>query len=324
MTGVNTILPKPNTATMFWFSYLIIALILIGLLYAYNSEMYLTQVLIITNLVIFIIVVAGGMLNPNFINTIYDDLAGRAIYISSPFFLLLRGHTFLTLMFLHAGLMHIVGNILVLFFIGMPLEDRVGKKWTFIFYLISGLIATLGQYLFNWIQVLFGTTGVEILWIRNLGASGAVFGIMGALVFLYPKDKITMIIPPLLLPEVRVDVSVVAFIAIQTGISIFAGSGNIAHAAHFTGFAAGIVIAAYAKKRGVIERRKGPIRDYSKLERLIATKDQEEIYQKIMESDEKEVKEAWSEQLIKESNCPKCGRSLKGDKCECGFSVWED
>ncbi len=322
--GVNTILPKANNATMFWLSYLVIALILIGLIYAYKSEMYLTQVLMITNLVIFILVFIGGMMNVSIINSVYYDLAGKAIYVSSLPLLLLKGYTFLTLMFLHGSLMHIIGNILVLFFIGMALEDRVGKKWTFIFYFLSGFGATLGQYIFNWLQVTIGASSYSTLLIPNIGASGAVFGIMGSLVFLYPKDRITMIIPPLLLPEVRVDLAVGAFIMIQTGIAIFAGMGNIAHAAHFTGFAVGMILAAYAKKKDVIEREEVPVRDYKKLKRLVNTEEQEEIYQKIMEADEIEVKEAWSEQLIEESKCPRCGRPLEGERCRCGFSVWED
>ncbi len=309
---------------MFWLSYVIIAIILIGLIYAFKYDMYLTQVLIIINMVIFIVMLGGEMYYPGVTQVIYDDLAGRAIYVGDPGLLLLRGYTFLTMMFIHGGIMYVFGNIIVLFFIGMPLEDRVGKKWTFTFYMLAGLIATLGQYIFTLLQFGLGGADPRILHIPNLGASGAVFGIMGALVFLFPRDRITMIIPPLLLPNVRVDLAVGAFIMIQTGIALFADTGNIAHAAHFTGLAGGIILAYYAKKAGIEEREKGPVRNYTKLKKLVDDEEKKEIYQKIIEADEIDVKEAWAEHLIRKSKCPKCGRKLESEKCDCGFKVWED
>lgn len=309
---------------MFWLSYLIIGIILAGLIYAFKYDMYLTQVLIIVNMVIFIVMLGGEMYEPEITGLIYRDLAGQARYIGDPELFLARGYTFITMMFIHGGIMHVFGNIIVLFFIGMPLEDRVGKRWTFIFYLVTGLIATLGQYLFTWLQFIAGPSGADVLFIPNLGASGAVFGIMGALVFLYPRDRITMIIPPLLLPNVRVDLAVGAFIMIQTGIALFAGTGNIAHAAHFTGLAAGIIIAFYAKKAGIKDKKEGPVRNYTKLKKLVDDEEKREIYQKIIDADERDVKEAWAEHLIQKSKCPKCGRPLKNKRCDCGFEVWED
>ena len=307
-----------------WLSYLIIAIILSGLIYAFKYDMYLTQVLIIVNMVIFIAMLGGEMYNPGITGVIYDDLAGQARYVGDPSLFLTRGYTFITMMFIHGGIMHVFGNIIVLFFIGMPLEDRVGKKWTFTFYILAGLIATLGQYIFTWLQFGLGGAPYDVLEVPNLGASGAVFGIMGSLVFLYPRDRITMIIPPLLLPNVRVDLAVGAFIMIQTGIALFGGRGNIAHAAHFTGLAGGIILAYYAKKAGIAEKKEGPVRDYTKLRKLVDDEEKREIYQRVMDADEREVKEAWAEHLIKKSRCPKCGKPLDGKRCDCGFEIWED
>ncbi len=309
---------------MFWLSYVILALIIIGLIYGYYSDMYLTQVLMIINLVIFIFMFGWELYSPGMTNYLYHDLAGRAIYLAEFRYLVGRGHSFLSLMFLHAGPMHIFGNIIVLFFIGVPLEDRVGKKWTLTFYLAAGVIATLGQYSFNWLQVLFAGASPNVLWIYNLGASGAVFGIMGSLVFLYPRDRITMIIPPLILPRVRVDLAVGAFIAIQTGIALISPQGNVAHAAHFTGFVGGMILGVYAKKVGIKEKSEGPVRDYQRLEVLVDDEETREIFEKIMEADERDVKEAWSEHLIENSRCPECDRELDSGECKCGFSTWED
>ncbi len=312
---------------MFWLSYIVIAIILGGLFYANREEMYLVQVLLIQNLLIFIIVnpyLYGGVFS-----TIIEDLAGQPVYIWGLGLLFRKGYTFLSMMYLHASFFHIFGNILVLFLIGIPLEERVGKRWTFTFYFATGVVATLGQYSFNWIRVLSGAAEGSILAVSNLGASGAVFGIMGALVYLYPKDRITMLLGPILMPNVRVDLAVGVFILMQTGIAFLPfgftdGASNVAHAAHFTGFAAGMLIAAYAKRKGAIQREEGPVRDYSKLEKLIHTEEQEEIYQKIMDADERDVKEAWSEHLIEKSECPRCGRELDDETCDCGFEIWED
>jgi|GEM_PF-524939 len=310
---------------MLWFFAVlaVFAIIFGGLLYAWKMEIYLVQILLIQNLLIYIIV------NPDYGASIFypvlNFLAGRAIYLYNIGFLITRGHTFLTMMYLHGGIMHIFGNLIILFFIGMALEDRVGKKWTFIFYFISGFAATIGQYSFNWLQFAIGASDIGALTIPNIGASGAVFGIMGSLVFLYPRDEITMLLGPILVPRVRVDLAVGVFILMQTGIAFLSpGVTNIAHAAHFTGFAAGIVLGYYAKKQGVMEKKKGPVRDYTKLKKLVRTEEHKELYRKIIDSDERDVAEAWSEHLIEKSSCPRCGRDMKGSECECGFNVWED
>ncbi|MFP3872225.1 MAG: rhomboid family intramembrane serine protease [Candidatus Natronoplasma sp.] len=305
---------------------LVVLLIIIGgLIYAWKTEMLLVQVILIQNLIVFIIV------NPYYGWRIYELavyralLAGRAIDISSFGLLISRAYTFLTMMYVHGGIMHIFGNLIILFFIGMALEERVGKKWTFVFYFFTGFIATIGQYSFNWLQLIVGASSTDVLFIPNIGASGAVFGIMGVLVFLYPKDRITMLLGPILMPRVRVDLAVGVFIVMQTGIAFLSpGVSNVAHAAHFTGFAAGIVLAVYAKKEGVLELKEGPKRDYTKLESLVETEEQDELYRKIIESDEREVAEAWAEYLIEKSSCPQCGKDLSSSECECGFDVWED
>lgn len=308
---------------MFWLSYVVFAIIIAGLLYAKSREMYLVQVLLIQNLLIFMVV--NIPYYPYIPSPILKDLAGAAIYISEPTLLLLKAHTFLTMMFLHGGIMHIFGNIIILFFIGMALEERVGKRWTAIFYFAAGLIATLGQYFFNYLQYFAGASSSTVLLIPNIGASGAIFGIMGALVFLYPRDKITMLLGPILVPEVRVDLAVGVFIVMQTGIAFLSpGVTNIAHAAHFTGFAGGIILAAYAKRSNVLEEKEGPTRDYTKLKKLIQTEEEKETYKKIIDADERDVKEAWAEHLIEGSACPECGRPLEDEECECGFKVWED
>ncbi len=299
---------------MYWLSYVVIAIIVVGLITAYFTEVYLTQILLIQNLLIFMLVFIPGLAYPYLIGRVYSDLAGNPIYLQSLDTLLSKGYTFLSLMYIHAGFMHIVGNAIILFFIGVALEDRIGKEWTAFVYFPAGVIATLGQYILDWGQN-----------IMNLGASGAIMGLMGAIVFMFPKDRITMLLGPILMPNVRVDLAVAVFIMMQTVIAFLNPSSNIAHAAHFSGLGAGIVLGAFLKKMGVHEGRlKGPKRDYSSLKPLAERQDLQDIYKKIEEADEEDVRRAWAEHLLRKARCPKCGRDLNEEGCECGYDVWED
>ncbi len=293
---------------MYWLSYVIIAVILGGLLLAWKTEMYLTQILVIVNLLIFMSVYIPGMRYPGLTYTVYNDLAGRAIYLQTGRSL----HTFLTLMFLHADFMHIAGNILVLFFIGIALEDRIGKRDTAIIFFVTGLIATLGQYSINW-----GSTAL------NLGASGAVMGLMGAIVYLYPRDKIPMFLGPIFMPAVRVDLAVVVFIAMQSGIALLSSSSNIAHAAHFAGFAAGIIIGIVMRRYSFGIEKEKTKRDHSCLKKLVTSNELHSIYENIKEADNEEVRDAWIEFFLEKANCPRCSKRLEGDRCHCGFKIWE-
>ena len=290
-------------------SALVIIIILVGFLVVVNTDFTFTQIVLIQNLLIFMIVNIIGFRYPFILYSVIEDLAGKAIYLQTGESL----HTFITLMFLHGGFGHIIGNMLVLFFIGMALEERIGKKWTVIIFFVSGFIATFGQYMVIW--------GSEVY---NLGASGAVMGLMGAMVYLYPRDKIPMFLGPIFLPEVRVDLAVGVLLLIQGGM-VFLVPAGVAHAAHFAGFGGGIVIAYLIKKYDLIDRelKTEPV-DHTKLKKLVTNEETEEIYKKIEEADDGVVRKAWIEHLLTKAECPECKRKLKGETCECGYDVWED
>lgn len=289
---------------MYWLSYVVIALILGSLIVAWKTEIYLTQTLVIVNLLIFMIVNIPDMGYPGLRYDVFNDLAGRAVYMQTGESL----HTFLTMMFLHADFMHIAGNILVLFFIGIALEDRIGKKKTFLLFFSTGLIATLGQYSINW-----GSTTL------NLGASGAVMGLMGAIVMLYPRDKIPMFLGPIFMPQVRVDLAVVVFVAMQSGIALLYPYGNVAHAAHFAGFGGGMAMAWLIKSNIGVKTQEGVKPDMEDLKELVTTRELEKIFEKIWEADTEEVRDAWIEHLLDRAECPKCSKKLEEGRCRCGY-----
>jgi membrane associated rhomboid family serine protease len=95
---------------------------------------------------------------------------------------IVAGHrwiTLLTAMFMHAGWMHIIGNMVFLWAFGPEIEDAMGPVLYLAFYLLSGLAASLAQ-----IVIMPHST------VPNLGASGAIAGVMGAFLVTYPQDRI--------------------------------------------------------------------------------------------------------------------------------------
>src|SRR4030042_620025 len=91
---------------------------------------------------------------------------------------------FLTSMFLHGGFLHIIGNMWFLYIFGDNIEDRLGHIRYLIFYLLCGVTAGLVHLSPNWDSK-----------IPTIGASGALSGVMGAYLLLYPRSKILTLIP---------------------------------------------------------------------------------------------------------------------------------
>ena len=131
--------------------------------------------------------------------------------------------TILTNMFMHANLTHLFFNMFSLFFIGTFLERIIGRKRFLWFYLISGIFAGL---FFAFLSGFFGTTilGAKIFGtpdISGVGASGALFGLLGVLVILVPYSKVFLIVGPLI--AIILDVISQQFLSssIQSVFSIF-------------------------------------------------------------------------------------------------------
>ena len=153
-----------------------------------------------------------------------------------------RVYPFFTSMFLHSGWFHIIGNMLFLYIFGDNIEERMGHIKYFMFYILTGLIAALIQFVTNI------KSPVPII-----GASGAISGVIGAYFLFYPKAKILTIVPILFfirLIYIPATVFIVIWFCFQFigGIgSLNRGSdiGGVAFWAHLGGFLAGLVVAKY-------------------------------------------------------------------------------
>ena len=142
----------------------------------------------------------------------------------------------LTAMFLHGGLLHLVGNMLFLFVFGNNVEDRLGRVRYLLFYLACGYAATYGFALSN-------PTSEETL----VGASGAIAGVLGAYLIVFPRARVTSLIPFLFFIPVWLPAWMVlgSWFLLQWVYSAGAGSAEgagVAYLAHVVGFVAGVVL----------------------------------------------------------------------------------
>ena len=154
--------------------------------------------------------------------------------------------TILVAMFLHAGWLHIGGNMLFLYIFGDNVEDRLGHFRYLVFYLLCGICAALCHAFFN-----------PASRIPSLGASGAISGVLAAYLFLYPRARILTLVPLFLFFTTEIPAFV--FIVFWFVVQFFSGeaslrmstptSGGTAYFAHIGGFLAGIVLLVLLKPR---------------------------------------------------------------------------
>ena len=146
--------------------------------------------------------------------------------------------TLITSMFMHGGFMHIIGNMLYLWVFGDTIEDVLHRGPFIIFYVVCGLTASAAQIVTD------PTSGIP-----NIGASGAVAGVLGAYLVLFPKHRInTLLTLGYFWRMVQLPAMLVLgfWIVIQffTGLTSFGVETGVAYWAHVGGFAVGAALAA--------------------------------------------------------------------------------
>jgi membrane associated rhomboid family serine protease len=155
-----------------------------------------------------------------------------------PRLFLIRPWTIVTYMFLHAGIWHLVFNMLALYFFGPRLESRLGGRQFLYLYFISGIMGAL-------LSVFFSPNAAII------GASGAVFGVLLGFARYWPRERIYIwgVLPI----EARALVVVATIVSLYFG---FRGGGNVAHFAHLGGFLGGFLYLKWWGRRSPAARFK--------------------------------------------------------------------
>lgn len=144
--------------------------------------------------------------------------------------------TLFTSMFMHAGWAHLLGNMLYLWIFGDNVEDRLGHGLYFVFYILCGLAATFAQ-----LAISLGSS------VANVGASGAIAGVLGAYLIMFPRGRVNVLLGRFVTPmSALIVIGFWIVIQIFSQISVFsAGSqegGGVAYMAHIGGFVAGVVL----------------------------------------------------------------------------------
>ncbi len=218
-----------------------------------RSTPFMTLLLIAVNIAVFIhqIMLPSAASNA-FINTyalvpskIPLALAGRHYTLEQALVPLF------TCMFLHGGFLHILGNMWFLWIFGGNVEDRLGSFPYLIFYLICGIGSSVSQLLFSW--------GSHV---PSLGASGAISGVLGAYVVLFPGSRILSLVP-LFIIWFTARIPAVIFIGLWFLVQFLSGigslrapgssnTGGVAWWAHVGGFLLGMFLARGSRRQTAV------------------------------------------------------------------------
>ena len=185
-----------------------------------------TYVLIALNVLFFFVELSGG-----------DAFVREWAFVPSRFLADPAGDSpsLLTSLFMHAGWLHLGGNMLYLWIFGDNVEDRFGHVKFAIFYLLCGLGATFAQLAFS--------VGSNV---PNLGASGAIAGVLGAYILLFPQGRVRVLqgqqviqVPALIVIGLWIVLQLFSSIG---SIAATTDTGGVAYMAHVGGFLMGLVL----------------------------------------------------------------------------------
>jgi membrane associated rhomboid family serine protease len=225
----------------------------------------------------------------------------------------------LTSMFIHADFLHLLGNVIVLLAFALPFEERIGHRAFLGIYLLSGGLAALAELAPVW--------GQPILLI---GASGAVFGIIGAFAASYPN-----LVLPLPLPLLYIMVFVRMRVILAAGLmaaqqilfqwmSQYTPS-NTAYLAHIGGLVAGILLGTTyvrGKRREAAKPAAQSTLDLSKLRQFAGSIGAQNALAQLGTClDDPQLAQIWGEKFLEHANCPGSGGPIK---IENGFVICPD
>jgi membrane associated rhomboid family serine protease len=147
-------------------------------------------------------------------------------------------HTIFTAMFMHGGWLHLFGNMLYLWIFGDNVEDEFGTLKFLAFYLLSGIAATFAQYFVS------PQSGIP-----NVGASGAIAGVLGAYLLMFPHARVRVLVynqivalPAMMVLGLWIVLQLFSGIGSIAATSQTTDQGGVAYMAHVGGFVAGFAL----------------------------------------------------------------------------------
>jgi len=215
-----------------------------------------TMLIIIVNVLMFLWELSLGQnLQPAIMNVGFIP----ARFWSPVSYLALDTERMFVSMFLHGSFLHIGANMLYLWIFGDNIEDRLGHVRYTIFYFLCGIIATLTHAIANPSST-----------VPAIGASGAIAGVLGAYLILFPKARVTTLIPIFFFVTIR-EIPAVILLGLWFVLQLFSGVGSlgvrdaqdlggVAYFAHIGGFVSGIILIVLMG--GTRRRRPQPVFDY--------------------------------------------------------------
>lgn len=207
-----------------------------------RTRPYVTWALIAACVLVYIWEVQQGPNSKIFIhygfmpNTLMSPQFGHSDVPAIPAFA-----TVFTSMFLHGGLLHLGGNMLYLWIFGNNIEEAMGHMRFFVFYFLSGIAAALTMAYMD------PSSGIPMV-----GASGAISGVLGAYMLLYPRARVTVLVP-LLIIFYPFRIAAVWVVGIWFAMQLFSAtmistdSPGVAWWAHVGGFVAGAMLTPFLK-----------------------------------------------------------------------------
>jgi membrane associated rhomboid family serine protease len=201
-----------------------------------RSVPIVTYILIVINVLVFLLELNRGT---DFIRTWSFIPREFSVRPAAEF------QTIFSAMFMHGGWLHLFGNMLYLWIFGDNVEDNFGSFRFLVFYILCGIAATFAQY-----QVMPQSN------VPNLGASGAIAGVLAAYVVLFPQGRVQVLIgravtevPAIMAIGLWIVLQLVSGVGAITTSTQTADLGGVAYMAHVGGFVAGLVLVFFFRRR---------------------------------------------------------------------------
>lgn len=197
----------------------------------------MTRLLLMVNAIVFVIYWLSSqniVLDERFaIEIVGNSVPGKFVMIPNEILHGERLYTLFTSMFMHAGWIHLLGNMLFLYIFGDNVEDAFGHFSYLVFYLFCGVMASFA-HIFS--SIYFGGLMDGVI-----GASGAISGVLGAYAVLYPKARIVSLVSYFILPVPAI-IFLGFWFVMEWFLGFFDVSGGVAYWAHIGGFIMGVVL----------------------------------------------------------------------------------